>query len=68
MQALRALALKGTDLATARADTIRTKLLKIGARLTVTVRKVWVALSSACPYAATFITAVAQLRALPSRE
>jgi len=68
VQALRALALKGTDLATARADTIRTKLLKIGARVTVTVRRVWVALSSACPYAATFITAVAQLRALPSRE
>jgi hypothetical protein len=68
VQALRALGLKGTELATARADSIRTKLLKIGARVTVTVRKVWVALSSACPYAATFVTAVAQLRASPARE
>jgi hypothetical protein len=68
VQALRALGLRGTELATARADSIRTKLLKIGARVTVTVRKVWVALSSACPYAETFVTAVAQLRALPARE
>ncbi len=68
VQAFRALGLKGTELATARADSIRAKLLKIGARVTVTVRKIWVALSSACPYAATFVAAVQQLRALPSRE
>ncbi len=40
---------QGTQLATARCDTIRTKLLKIGAAVTVTVRKVWVRLASACP-------------------
>lgn len=34
----------------ARCDTIRTKLLKIGANVTVTVRKVWLAMASACPY------------------
>jgi hypothetical protein len=68
VQALRALGLKGTELATARADSVRTKLLKIGARVTVTFRKVWVALSSACPFAATFVAAVRQLRALPARE
>ena len=50
LNVLRERGLKGTPLATARCDTIRTKLLKIGAAVTVTVRKVWVQLASACPY------------------
>jgi hypothetical protein len=45
---LRRLGLKDTELAQARCDTIRLKLLKIGALLCVTARKVWVSLSSAC--------------------
>ena len=54
LHVLRERGLKGTQLATARCDTIRTKLLKIGAAVTVTVRKVWVRLASACPYRKTF--------------
>ena len=50
MTALRRLGLKDTDLAHAQCDTIRLKMLKIGARILVTVRKVWVSLSEACPY------------------
>jgi len=50
MNALRRLGLKDTTMAKARCDTIRLKLLKIGARILVTVRKVWVSLSEACPY------------------
>ena len=50
MTALRRLGLTGTDLAKARCDTIRLKLLKIGARIRVTVRKVWVSLAEGCPY------------------
>jgi hypothetical protein len=50
MVALRRLGLKDTDLAQARCDTIRLKLLKIGAKILVTVRKVWVSLAGACPY------------------
>lgn len=46
---LRERGLKGTALASARCDTIRTKLLKVGAVVSITVRKVWVQLSSACP-------------------
>lgn len=38
-------------------DTIRTKLLKIGAAVTITVRKVWVQLASACPYHQVFADA-----------
>lgn len=50
LNVLRERGLKGTPLETARCDTIRTKLLKIGAAVTITVRKVWVQLASACPY------------------
>ncbi len=50
MTALRRLGLKNTRMARARCDTIRLKLLKIGARIRVTVRKVWVSLTESCPY------------------
>ena len=49
MTALRRLGLKGTEMARARCDTIRLKLFKIGARIRVTVRKVWVSLAESCP-------------------
>ena len=52
--ALRRLGLAGTELAEAQCQTIRLKLLKIGALVRVTVRKVWVRLSSGCPYAEVF--------------
>jgi len=45
---LRRLGLQATELAQAQVSTIRTKLLKIGAQVRVTVRKVWV--SMACSY------------------
>jgi hypothetical protein len=60
---LRRLGLPGTDLAQARCDTIRTKLLKIGAQIKVTVRRVWVHLASSYPYAALFAQVLGQLRA-----
>jgi hypothetical protein len=62
---LRRLGLAGTDLARARCDTIRLKLLKIGAQVRVTVRRVWVHLSSSYPHAALFHHVVSQLRAGP---
>jgi len=51
MHALRRLGLTGTDLARAQCVTIREKLLKVAARVRITVRKVWVSLSECCPYA-----------------
>lgn len=54
LNALRRLGLKGTELARARCDTIRLKLLKIGAQIKVTVRKVWVCLSESYPYRGVF--------------
>jgi hypothetical protein len=54
LEALRRLGLAGTELAQAQCQTIRLKLLKIGGLVRVTVRKVWVKLSSSSPYAAVF--------------
>jgi hypothetical protein len=54
LEALRRLGLAGTDLACAQCETIRLKLLKIGALVRVTVRKVWVKMSSGSPYAGVF--------------
>jgi hypothetical protein len=50
LEALRRLGLSGTALAQANCQTIRLKLLKIGAQIRVTVRKVWVRLSESYPY------------------
>ncbi len=47
---LRRLGLQGTELADAQVSTIRTKLLKIGAQIRVTVRKVWVSMASSYPW------------------
>ena len=63
---LRRLGLQGTELARARCDTIRTKLLKIGAQIRVTVRRVWVHLASSYPYATLLTQIVGNLRAGPS--
>ena len=46
---LREIGLQGTRLARAQASTLRTKLFKIGALVTVSVRRVYVRLSSAFP-------------------
>ncbi len=65
--AMRRLGLKDTDLAKAQPETIRLKLLKIGARVQVTVRKVWVSLAEGCPYQNVFRTAYDNLRRLVGR-
>ena len=54
-------ALHGTRLARATAGTLRLRLLKIGARVTVSVRRVKVAMDSAHPSAATFARVHARL-------
>jgi hypothetical protein len=50
MNGLRRLGLTGTELAQAQVSTIRTKLLKIGAQIRVTVRKVWISMASSYPW------------------
>ena len=65
MQAVRRLALKGTAMEKAQCQTIRLKLLKIGAQVKITVRKVWVSLAEGCPYREIFLRAHENLRRLP---
>ena len=67
LHALRRLGLRGTALARAQCHTIRLKLLKIGAQVRVTVRKVWVALAGGSPYAGVFAEVWANLQAIPLR-
>ena len=62
MHGLRRLGLQGTEMAKAQCATIRLKLLKIGAQISVSVRKVWVALASRYPYPALFASVYKQLR------
>ncbi len=59
---LRRLGLEGTSLGTAYCSTLRLKLLKIGARVRVTTRKIWVSLASAYPYERLFAHAYDQLQ------
>src|SRR5713226_3266225 len=63
LQTLRRMALAGTELENAQCGTIRLKLLKIGAQIRVTVRKVWVSLASGYPYAVLFTRVLATLEA-----
>ncbi len=60
---LRRVALKGTELARAQCTTIRTKLLKIGAQVSLSARRVWIRCASGCPYQRLFGQALENLRA-----
>jgi hypothetical protein len=64
LRALRQFGLAETELAQAQGDTIRLKLLKIGAVIRVTVRRVWVALSEAYPYRDVLVRVWENLRRL----
>jgi Transposase DDE domain group 1 len=65
MHAVRRLALSGTSLARAQCDTIRLKLLKIGAAVRISVRRVWISLSESYPFREVFEQALANLAAVP---
>ena len=61
MCAVRRIGLAGTKLATATCGTIRLKLLKIGALVTISVRRVKLAFASACPDREIFMLAARRL-------
>ncbi len=62
IEAIRRLALKGTEMTRAQAGTIRLKLLKIGAVVIRNTRRVGLHLSSACPDKALFHLVAARLK------
>ncbi len=66
MQALRREALAGTELARAQVGTIRLRLLKVAARVVVTVRRVVFHLASSYPYQSAFRSVFARVMNLPT--
>jgi hypothetical protein len=63
VEGLRRIALQATDLADATCGTIRRKLFKIGALVTISVRRIKLAMASGCPYQAVFAAAYRALYA-----
>jgi hypothetical protein len=61
LHALRRLALAGTEWATAQAETIRLRVLKIAAEVRLTARRIWVRYSHAYPWKRIFAVAYAAL-------
>lgn len=66
MNALRHRCLALTELQNAQVGTIRTKLLKLGALITVSQRRILVAISSSCPYKHIYAAAYSCLQLLPN--
>ena len=62
LAALRQFGLQGTEMSQSRCDTIRLKLLKIGALVRTTVRRVWISLSESYPYQRVFAQVYENLR------
>jgi Transposase DDE domain group 1 len=62
MSAFRRLALSGTVWARVQCETIRLQLLRIGAQVRITARKVWISIASSYPHWRVFAQAYEQLR------
>jgi hypothetical protein len=65
MHALRRLGTQGTQFARAQCTTLRLKLLKVGVRVKITVRKVWLSYAQSYPYAGTFVCVLTNLQRHP---
>lgn len=66
LNALRQQALQHTELANARVGTLRTRLLKVGTLIRISVRRIHLALHSSFPMQPLFVLAHQRLRALPN--
>jgi len=64
LEAVRRLTLEGTELANATAGTIRLKILKVGAVVTVSVRRIKLAFASSCPMKRLFVLVADRLQRL----
>jgi hypothetical protein len=67
MNTIREKFLVNTEFQNVTIGTIRTKLLKLGAVITISSRRVLIAISSACPYQEIFAAIYEQLSRLPSQ-
>ena len=68
MQTLRRVGLAGTDMAAAQCGTIRSRLLKVGARVRVSARRVLVSFSGYWPRAALFRRVLRNVQAVPPQS
>lgn len=57
--------LKKTPLARATVGTIRLNLLKLGARITISCRRIIIAIASACPYQDILVSANKRIQTIP---
>ena len=62
MNELRQVALAGTELARAQCHTIRLKLLKIGARVTISVRRIVIHIATGYPHQTLFQKALTRIQ------
>jgi len=60
---LRRLGLQSTEMAQAQVSTIRTRLLKIGARVSISVRRIYLSMAASYPWQSLFTQVHAQLQA-----
>lgn len=65
LRALREYGLQGTVLGRAQCDTIRLKLFKIGARVRITFRKIWISFTESYPYQQLYRAVCHNIRSLP---
>jgi hypothetical protein len=68
MQAFRQNCLSQTAFAKATVGTIRLNFLKLGARITVSVRRILIAIASSCPYPDILANAYSRIQAMPAPE
>ena len=65
LHAVRRIGAAGTEFARAQCTTLRLKLLKIGVRINVTVRRIWLSYAQNYPYAEAFMQVLANLQRHP---
>ncbi len=65
VQAFRQNCLRKTSLAKATIGTIRLSLLKLGARITISCRRILIAIATACPYQDVLAIAYKRIQAFP---
>jgi hypothetical protein len=68
MHAFRQNCLSKTSFAQATVGTIRLNFLKLGARITVSVRRILIAIASSCPYQDILAIAYSRIQGLPASE
>ena len=66
LSVMRRIGLAQTSFERAQCNTIRLKLLKVGALVRITVRKIWISFSRSYPYREQFLKVLANIRSAPA--